>query len=781
METIEMKKHTNTFFALLLCLGVNAAAEILPGHSYHGEAFDEGPRQAAFLMDGTPNVNFPVTCDNEEAQAFFNQGIGQLHGFWYFEAERSFRQALALDETCVMAYWGMAMSNPNNKKRARSFISNAKKKAKDLTKREKMYIDATARFLEEDKRSDKERQIEVNGDFQKIMEAFPDDLEAKAFWAVKRWKHRSKDRIKKKEDVDKVVKEVHAKNPLHPAHHYRVHLWDSSGLATNALDSAASIGKSGPAIAHLWHMAGHTYSRLYRFSDAAWQQEASARTDHGYMIKNHVLPDQIHNFAHNNEWLIRNLNNIGSASRAVSLAKNMVELPRHPKYNTFKKGSANYGYARMMETMVRYEMWNDLAELSKTHYLTKTDNKNQEMRRHHALALAYYNLGDTKKAAKELAAVQVLHAAEEKRKKDEAAAKKKREEEAKKKREAEAKKAGEKKEDGLKTKAPAKKKSSSRRPPRSGYLSTLANASMAIQELGVHRYLAEGKTKEALAELGRAKRMDPVRRSWLYDLAGDREEAIKVSKAGLARKKGQVVPLANYTRLLWRDGQEEAAIEQFKKMRKLAAEADLRAPIFRELAVVAIEAGFEEDWRPKLQRKSDFGQRPDLDSLGPFRWTAPKAQGWSLPDANDKQVSLSDYDNRAVIVIFYLGSGCTHCIEQLSVFAPLSDEFKKLGVSLVGIGTDDRKGLVKSAKLAADKGGFPFPLLADPDMNVFRKYRAYDDFEKMPLHGTFLISPNGKVLWQDISFEPFTETEFLLNEAERLLGLEAPASLATAK
>ncbi|MDX1565661.1 MAG: hypothetical protein R3236_09660, partial [Phycisphaeraceae bacterium] len=67
------------------------------------------------------------------------------------------------------------------------------------------------------------------------------------------------------------------------------------------------------------------------------------------------------------------------------------------------------------------------------------------------------------------------------------------------------------------------------------------------------------------------------------------------------------------------------------------------------------------------------------------------------------------------------------------------------------------------------KADFPFLLLSDKPLKVFRKYRAYDDFEKMPLHGTFLIGPTGKVLWQDISYEPFMEAKFLLKEARRLL------------
>ena len=47
----------------------------------------------------------------------------------------------------------------------------------------------------------------------------------------------------------------------------------------------------------------------------------------------------------------------------------------------------------------------------------------------------------------------------------------------------------------------------------------------------------------------------------------------------------------------------------------------------------------------------------------------------------------------------------------------------------------------------------------------------FDDFENQPLHGTFLIDRDGLVRWQDISYEPFSEVDFLLKEAKRLLRL----------
>ena len=111
---------------------VSEDGNVLEGHSFHGEAFNEGPRQKAYLMGGTANVTFNVSTDDALAQQFFNQGIGQLHGFWYFEAERSFRQVAMLDPECAMAYGGMAMANFENEKRAIGFIKEAVKRKKSI-------------------------------------------------------------------------------------------------------------------------------------------------------------------------------------------------------------------------------------------------------------------------------------------------------------------------------------------------------------------------------------------------------------------------------------------------------------------------------------------------------------------------------------------------------------------------------------------------------------------------------------------------------------------------
>jgi alkyl hydroperoxide reductase subunit AhpC len=67
------------------------------------------------------------------------------------------------------------------------------------------------------------------------------------------------------------------------------------------------------------------------------------------------------------------------------------------------------------------------------------------------------------------------------------------------------------------------------------------------------------------------------------------------------------------------------------------------------------------------------------------------------------------------------------------------------------------------------EGPFPFPLVSNEGLDVFRSYRCFDDFEQQPLHGTFLVDAQGLIRWQDIGHEPFMNVEFVLQEAQRLL------------
>ena len=741
---------------------VDGEKKVLEGHSFHGEAFNEGPRQSAYLMKGMGRVRFPVTTSVQEAQLFFAQGVAQLHGFWYFEAERSFRQAAMLDPNCAMAYWGMAVANRGTAERAKGFIAEAKKHRDKAGKREQLWIDSEVNYWADTKKAKKDRRRKMIRDLESIIFEYPDDIEAKAFLAVWMWQSaRDGLPIHSHGAVTALIEDVLDVEPMHPCHHFRIHLWDSE-KAERALVSAARCGQGSPGIAHMWHMPGHIYSKLKRYHDSAWQQEASARVDHAHMMRDRVLPDQIHNFAHNNEWLTRNLNHLGRANDAMALARNMIELPRHPKYNSLakpdapteygKRGSARYGRMRLLETLLRYEMWDEIIRASQTVYLEETTIPEEQAKRLAAIGVAHYALGQAEKGIKTLAKLDELkHRLEDM--KLEAGAK-----------------AGEDARAGEKNDKETKKAKADAMKPFDGRIKTI---NQYRAELLAHQAATDEDGDEFNKQIAKAGKMSRERKSQLHLQVGNKKEAEKLASQS-ARAEGQVQPLANYVDILWRSGKEKEAVEQFKKLRKISAHIDIERAVFQRLAPVAKKLDLPKDWRVKFQPADDVGDRPSLDTLGPFRWSPSPATDWTLADGQGKKHTLEDYAGRPVIVIFYLGKGCAHCIQQLGTFAPETDRFRQAGIDLIAISTDDVDGLRETVQQNKTGTPFPFPLVSDASLKVFKQYRAYDDFEQQPLHGTFLIDRQGLVRWQDISYEPFTQVDLLLRESQRLLAQDPP-------
>ncbi|MGH7138655.1 MAG: redoxin domain-containing protein, partial [Pirellulales bacterium] len=680
------------------------------GHSLHGEVFNEGPRQRAYLMGTTSNVAIKVTTKSEDAQKFINQGLGQLHGFWYFEAERSFRQAAALDPECAMAYWGMAMANRENTKRGRGFIAEAVKRKSGVSPREAAWIDALNQYLapgpDKKPRDDKERRRQYIRALEAIAQDHPDEIEAKAMLALMIWECSSHGLpISSHEAVASLLREVHAANPMHPAHHYVIHLWDGE-KPVRALPSAARCGQSAPGIAHLWHMPGHTYTRVQRYADAVWQQEASARVDHAHMMRDRVMPDQIHNYAHNNDWLVENLSFIGRVRDAVELAKNLSELPRHPRYNTLGgSGSNKLGRHRLLALLPQFELWEELVRLSQTPLVELSEAEDEQVRYRRAVGSALIASGDLTQGKTHVVALQELES-KIKAERDKAAT------------DAEAKAKIDKKPDDQIAKA--------RTDAAAGFNHRLETVAAALEELHGRWALAGNDKSVALAHFEKAKGLGKEALSRAYLAAGDKAKAEQLAREAIKEGKNRVLPLANCVEVLFQCGKNQEATEEFHKLQAMSAFIDRDLPIFKRLDELAPKLGLPTEWRQPYQPASDVGNRPELATLGPFRWQPSAAPDWTLVDSKGASVSFSSYRGRPVIVIFYLGFGCLHCVEQLTTFGPMQPEFAQAGIDLVAISTDNVETLRQSIESRAAGGSPPLPvtLLSDAALAVFKDYRA---------------------------------------------------------
>jgi peroxiredoxin/tetratricopeptide (TPR) repeat protein len=772
-----------------------------PGHSRHGAEFDEGPRRAAHLMSGlNGGVHVPVAGLDGPAQMLFDQGICQLHGFWFFEAERSFREVGRRFPDCAMAHWGMALANFEGEERAAAAIANAVRCSASVPKYEQLWIDAFAAFhgIDDAARTElrsgdaarvqkaKDALVATNKDrtnaqkekpYRQLLKdlatlvyEFPDDIEAKAFLAVYVWHAYDWGGgipIVSHAAIDALLDAVFQKVPNHPAHHYRIHLWDQE-KAERALRACPQIGGSAPGIAHQWHMAGHIYAKLDRHLEAAWQQDASGRVDHAFMQRDRVLPFLIHNYGHNQEWLARSLSYVGEGREALEVAKNLVSVPRHPKWNKLDDPDsiAAEARARLVSVCEDHELWAEAIALERDGWLDRTTLVRAEVQRLSLLGRAHFRLGHIAEGDAVVVAVDALLV---QARAERAAAVDKAETEAF------AKKDDAKKAD--------KAMAEAARMPTDGVRAVLD----LQRELRGERLLSIGDAKGALVEFEAVADLPKALLADAHLAAGNADKAIELLEKEVKEHPRRVPTVGRLLHAYGESGKAGKAEHEDKAREMMLAEPVLVTSHFTRdadtplLARVAIGV----DARPSIVPKpwwdptnslygEDFGPRPPLADLGPHGWAPFANVGFALPQVGGGTRELPVAGNgKPTLVVFYLGFGCLHCVQQLQALAPKAKDFAAAGIDLVAIG-NETLAKTSAGLLALGDDGLPFPLLADPDLAAFRAWQCHDDFESLPLHGTFLVDGKGRVRWQDFGPEPFTQFDWLLPEAKRLLALPAP-------
>ncbi len=123
------------------------------------------------------------------------------------------------------------------------------------------------------------------------------------------------------------------------------------------------------------------------------------------------------------------------------------------------------------------------------------------------------------------------------------------------------------------------------------------------------------------------------------------------------------------------------------------------------------------------------------------------APDFTLPDADGKDVSLSDYRGRRVIVYFYPAASTPGCTKQACDFRDSLASLAAAGVDVIGISPDP------PAKLARfrDNETLTFPLLSDPTKETLQSWGAYGEktmYGKTVtgvLRSTLVVSADGKI------------------------------------
>ena len=123
------------------------------------------------------------------------------------------------------------------------------------------------------------------------------------------------------------------------------------------------------------------------------------------------------------------------------------------------------------------------------------------------------------------------------------------------------------------------------------------------------------------------------------------------------------------------------------------------------------------------------------------------APDFSIPDQDEKQVSLSDYKGKNVVLYFYPKDNTPGCSLEAMDFSFLKKDFEKLNTVILGVSRDT----CKSHQDFIDKKKLTIRLLSDPDSAVQKKYGIWRPKKFMgrefigTVRSTFLIDKKGKV------------------------------------
>ena len=123
------------------------------------------------------------------------------------------------------------------------------------------------------------------------------------------------------------------------------------------------------------------------------------------------------------------------------------------------------------------------------------------------------------------------------------------------------------------------------------------------------------------------------------------------------------------------------------------------------------------------------------------------APDFTLADKEGRNVTLSGFRGRKVVLYFYPKDNTPGCTRQACAFAGFFAEFQKLNVVVIGISRDS----VESHRKFAEKYNLPFILLSDPELQAIQ---AYGVWQEKKLYGkssmgvvrtTFIIDEAGLI------------------------------------
>jgi tetratricopeptide (TPR) repeat protein len=331
------------------------------------------------LYEGLGTTAPNITAANPEARNYAVQGIKFLYGFSHGAAIRSFEQAIKLDPTCAMAYWGIAYANgphvnfpmvpPPMAEAAWKNLQLAKRYADNCTPVEKDLIDALSTRYANPQPEDRSPLDKAYADaMRKVWQKHPDDADVGALFAesmmdLSPWNQWTRDGSPNPgtEEIVATLEAVMKLNVNHPfANHLYVHAVEASQHPEKAVAAADRLRELQPGLAHNVHMPTHVDIRVGQWQKAIdWNAKAIDSAVAYHKLSGPPQGLLIFYEAHNYHMLAYAALMTGQRELAVKQIKAMVASLPDEFVKDFAPMIEGFG-AMPDEVMVRFGMWDQI-------------------------------------------------------------------------------------------------------------------------------------------------------------------------------------------------------------------------------------------------------------------------------------------------------------------------------------------------------------------------------------------------------------------------------------
>lgn len=140
-----------------------------------------------------------------------------------------------------------------------------------------------------------------------------------------------------------------------------------------------------------------------------------------------------------------------------------------------------------------------------------------------------------------------------------------------------------------------------------------------------------------------------------------------------------------------------------------------------------------------------------------------------MPDGSIKEIRLSDYRGKYVVLFFYPLDFTFVCPTEIIAFSDRIEEFRARGAEVLAVSVDSVNAHLAWRNQPRREGGIgevAYPLISDLDKNISREYGVLLDKPAVALRGIFIIDREGVVRSMTINDLPLGRS---VDEALRIL------------